>query len=145
MCLYVFVSRGCFRHRSALANGFFVASISIPFALFVSLSLSLTCSFVLSVSYFPTNYNNSALRRSLSLSLQFFLSKCFRCVFFLGRYEYSLEAMVCGKFNFQKVSPIETSLTLLFRSIYARTNTRNKIRFASFVCLTRSCVFSLSL
>ena len=114
-------------------------------ALCLSLSLSLTCSFVLSVSYFPTNYNNSALRRSLSLSLQFFLSKCFRCVFFLGRYEYSLEAMVCGKINFQKVSPIETSLTLLFRSIYARTNTRNKIRFASFDCLTRSCVFSLSL
>jgi len=46
MCLYVFVSRGCFRHRSALANGLllllFVAALLISFRLLLFLSLSLS-------------------------------------------------------------------------------------------------------
>lgn len=136
MCLYVFVSRGCFRHRSALANGFFVASISIPFALFVSLSL--TCSFVLSVSHFLTNYNTSALRRSLSLVF-FFLSRCFR--WFLSRAALWCEGKVWGKIHLSKVS-----IRWLFSSVlHTLTNTRNKIRFASFECPTHSCARSLSL
>lgn len=124
MCLYVFVSRGCFRHRSALANGFFVASISIPFALFVSLSL--TCSFVLSVSHFLTNYNTSALRRSLSLVF-FFLSRCFR--WFLSRAALWCEGKVWGKFIFQK-SPFVDSSLLCY--------TRSRIRAIKYVSLLLS-------
>lgn len=138
MCLYVFVSRGCFRHRSALANGFFVASISIPFALFVSLSL--TCSFVLSVSHFLTNYNTSALRRSLSLVF-FFLSRCFRWFLSRTRTLWCEGGKVWGKIHLSKVS-----IRWLFSSVvHALTNTRNKIRFASFECPAHSCARSLSL
>ena len=135
MCLYVFVSRGCFRHRSALANGFFVASISIPFALFVSLSL--TCSFVLSVLHFLTNYNTSALRRSLS-PVFFFLSECIRWVISRTRTLWC-EGKVWGKIHLSKVS-----IRWLFSSVlHTLTNTRNKIRFASFDCPTHSCALSL--
>ena len=141
MCLYVFVSRGCFRHRSALANGFFVASISI-LSLRSFLSLSLWCALLFS-------------RLALSHKLQ---QLCFAMislsclllplkVFLISREKItarlSFEAKIWGKIIFQK-SPLK--LRWLFSSVvYTLTNTRNKIRFASFDCPTHSCALSLSL
>ena len=133
MCLYVFVSRGCFRHRSALANGFFVASISIPFALFVSLSLM--CSFVLSSCTFP-QITTPLLCDDLSL-LSSFSSQSVSVEFFLGQELFW--GKVWGKIYLSKVS-----IRRLFSSVlHTLTNTRNKIRFASVDCPTHSCALSL--
>ena len=122
MCLYVFVSRGCFRHRSALANGFFVAFVSISL-FFLLRSFSLSNAFVLSVLYFPTNYNNnSALRWSLSLLKVFPLS------YFSDNNSLSCEAKV-WKNQLSKVS-ISTSLTL--SSVHT---TRLRIRAIKYVLL----------
>ena len=143
MCLYVFVSRGCFRHRSALANGFFVASISIPFALFVSLSLSLTCSFVLSVSYFPTNYNNSALRRSLSLFSSSSQSVSVACSF-SDDMNTLWRQWFAGKSTFKKSPPLK--LRWLFSSVvYTRARIRAIKSVSLLLIVWRAPAFSLSL
>ena len=134
MCLYVFVSRGCFRHRSALANGFFVASISIPFALFVSLSLM--CSFVLSSCTFP-QITTPLLCDDLSL-LSSFSSQSVSVEFFLGQELFG--ERFGGKFIFQK-SPFVDSSLLYY--------TRSRIRAIKYVSLLliarRTPVRSLSL
>jgi len=104
MCLYVFVRRGCFRHRSALANGLlllFVAALLISFRLScycLSLSLSLSLKFSLSfgfcgISFYSSLSRSLSSRRALkgnvslalSLSLSFSLSSFPLALFRVGQ------------------------------------------------------------
>jgi hypothetical protein len=132
MCLYVFVRRGCFRHRSALANGLlllFVAALLISFRLSCyCLSLSLSEVFSLSFGFCGVGWgcfrsrsfysslslslsSRRALKRnvslSLSLSLSLFLSLPFLSLSFASDRDRSafFYFVFCLRFLKEKFSP----------------------------------------